>query len=341
MKTLPHIASLAVLTLTLLTGCGGSTQFGLHSAGSVIPSATLAGNSIAISGNYAYVTLQGTSGAIAVLNIAGNTPTLLTTFALPCSTPNGIKISGSVLYVTCYDNSALYILSVNNAAPSAPVFAITGSVLGLQNPYPGIALSGTELYVPSHAGFIFRVNVSNPAAPGIDGSVATALGTSPNAVFVSGNVVYCACSSEPTLSWFQTFNATGTMALLGEIPLAHSPQRLIVNGNYAYVTNFDAMKLDIVDVTNPAAPSVLSSAALPCFALPIALNGNTVYVGCYQSPHGIASIDVTNPAAPAILGYTATTASLDVQDLLFTGGDLYALSGDAGGNFNILSTGSF
>jgi hypothetical protein len=324
---------IVALTFTLLSGCGGSTPSVLHSVGSIVPSATLAGNSIAVSGNYAYLTLQGASGAIAVLNIAGDTPTLLTTFALPCSTPNGIKISGSVLYVTCYDNSALYILSVNNAVPSAPVFTITGSVLGLQNPFPGIALSGTELYVPSHAGFIFRVNVSNPSAPGIDGSVATATGTSPNAVFVANNIVYCACSSEPTQSWFQTFNATGTMTLLGQTPLAHSPQRLIVKGNYAYVTNFDAMRLDIVDITNPAAPSILSSVALPCFALPIALNGNTAYVGCYQSTHGIA----TNPAAPAILGYLVTTASLDVQDLLFTGGALYALSGDPNGNFNILS----
>ena len=73
----------------------------------------------------------------------------------------------------------------------------------------------------------------------------------------------------------------------------------------------------------------------------IALSGNTVYVGCYQSSHGIAAIDVTNPAAPVLIGYTATTASLDVQDLLFTGGDLYALSGDPNGNFNILSTGGF
>jgi hypothetical protein len=116
---------------------------------------------------------------------------------------------------------------------------------------------------------------------------------------------------------------------------------IAVSGNYAYVTNFDAMKLDIVDVTNPAVPSVLSSVALSCSALPIALSGNTVYVGCYQSTRGIASMDVTNPAAPVLLGYTATTASLDVQDLLFSGGDLYALSGDPGSNFNILTTGPF
>lgn len=333
MKIVPRIAVLAV---TLLAGCGGGPfMTGLRSLGSVVPSATLTPNSIAVSGNYAYVTLQGTSGAVAVLNIATGTPTLLTTFTMPCTEPNGIKISGSYAYVTCLDTAALYVLSISNADPAAPVLAVAGSVSGLQSPYPGTSLSGSEFYVPSHSGEIFRVNVSNPAAPVIDGSVATAAGTSPNAVYVINNIVYCACSSEPSQSYFQIFTATGAMTLLGQVPLAHSPQRLIVSGNYAYVTNFDASKLDIVDVTDPAAPGILTSVPLPCNALPIAVTANNAYVGCYSS-QGIATIDITHPATAAVLGYTATSAS-PVQDLALSGTSLYAVSGNAGGSFNILS----
>ncbi len=181
----------------------------------------------------------------------------------------------------------------------------------------------------SPRGEIFRVDVSDPAAPVIDGSVTTAVGTSPNAVFVANNILYCACSSEPSESYFQTFTASGVMTLLGQTTLAHSPQRLVVRGNYAYVTNYDAMKLDIIDVTDPAAPSVASSVALPCYALPIAVTADNAYVGCYQSTHGIATIDITHPAAPAITGYTGTPAGPDVQDLLLSGTRLYAVSGDA------------
>jgi hypothetical protein len=336
MKPSREIRIAALAAVMLLAGCGGGSFMpGLRSLGSVVPSATLTPNSIAVSGNYAYVTLQGTTGAVAVLNISANIPVPLTTFTMPCTAPNGIRISGSYLYVSCYDTGTLYVLSINNANPAAPVLSVAGSVSGLQSPYPGTSLSGSELYIPSHSGEIFRVNVSNPAAPVIDGSVATAAGTSPNAVYVAGGIVYCACSSEPSQSYFQTFTATGAMTLLGQVTLAHSPQRLVVSGNYAYVTNFDAAKLDIVDVTNPAAPGVLFSVALPCNALPIAVTADNAYVGCY-SAQGIATIDITHPAAAAVLGYTATSAS-PVQDLALSGAYLYAVSGNAGGSFNILS----
>jgi len=329
-------ALIVLVAIIFLAGCGGgSFASDLVSLGSTIPSVTLTPNSVAISGNYAYVALQGSSGAIAVLNISTNTPRLLTTFAMPCTQPNGIKVSGGDLYVSCYDTGALYVLSINNLDPIAPALAVIGSVTGLQSPYPGTSLSGTHLYIPSHSGEIFRVDISNPAAPVIDGSVATAAGTSPNAVYVANNIVYCACSSEPTQSYFQTFTATGTMTLLGQIPLDHSPQRLAVSGNYAYVTNFDAMKLDIVDVTNPAAPSVLSSVALPCNALPVVVTADNAYVGCY-STQGIATIGITHPASAAVLGYTATGAS-PVQDLALSGSHLYAVAGTAGGSFNTLS----
>ncbi|HXB62206.1 MAG TPA: hypothetical protein VNU94_05070 [Acidobacteriaceae bacterium] len=336
MKIVPRIAPFGAFVAMLLAGCGGSSfATGLVSLGSVVPSATLTPNSIAVSGDYAYVALQGSAGAIAVLDISTGAPALLTTFPMPCTQPNGIKVSGGYAYVTCYDTGALYVLSINNADPAAPVLAVVGSVSGLQSPYPGTSLSGTHLYVPSHAGFIFRVDVSNPAAPVIDGSVATAAGTSPNAVYVANSIVYCACSSEPMQSWFQTFTATGTMTLLGQIPLTHSPQRVVVSGNYAYVTNFDSMKLDIVDVTNPAAPSVLTSVALPCNALPVAVTASYAYVGCY-SAQGIATINITNPANATVLRYTATSAS-PVQDLALSGTSLYAVSGNAGGSFNTLA----
>jgi hypothetical protein len=341
MKPMPRLASLAATLLAgiLFAGCGGGGfAVGLVSLGSVNPSATLTPNSIAVSGVYAYVTVQGTGGAVAVLNISsGATPLLLSTFNTPCASPNGIKISagGNYAYVTCYDTGALYVLSINNANPVVPVLAVAGSVTGLQSPYPGIALSGSELFVPSHSGDIFRVNVSNPAAPVIDGSIATAAGTSPNAVYVANNIVYCACSSEPSQSYFQTFTATGVMMLLGQVPLAHSPQRLVVSGNYAYVTNFDAMKLDILDVTSAAAPTLLTSVALPCNALPVAVTASNAYVGCY-STQGIATIDITHPATASVTGYTATTAS-PLQDLMLSGVNLYAVSGNAAGSFNTLT----
>jgi len=337
-KQLHHAARTAAVLTGLAFACiaGGHAQTGPVAQGSVTPSATLTPIAMDTEGSYAYLTVQGASGAVIVLNAATNTPVVLTTFALPCSAPNGILAAGNYLYVTCYDTSTLYVLSIDNTVPSAPVLAIAGGVSGLQGPYPGISLAGTHMYVPAHDGAaIYRVDVSHPAAPVIDGSVATEAGTSPNGVYVYEGNVYCACSSEPTQSYFQIFTATGTMKALGELPVAHSPQRLVVRGNYAYMTNFDAQHLDIIDVTRPDAPTLAATLPLGCQALPIILTGSYAYVGCFAST-GVAMIDVSSPTSPVIVTDAATTAS-PVQALGLSGQHLLAAAGIAGGQFQTLT----
>jgi hypothetical protein len=303
----------------------------------VIPSA-LTQNSMDTSGVYTYLTVQATAsaqGAVVVLNTATNTPEILTTFTMPCVQPNGILISGSYAYVTCYDSGELYVLTINNSNPTVPVLAILGIVGGLQGPFPGISLAGTHVYIPSHApgnqGAIYRVDVSNPAAPAIDGSIATTPSISPNAVFVTGGYMYCACASEPDTSYVEVFTADGTITSLGRVALAHSPQRLVVRGNYAYVTNFDAEQLDVIDISTPASPSVAATVPLACYGLPIALSGSYAYVGCYAAD-GVAKIDISVPSAPVLVSKTATSAS-PVQALGMNGPRLLAAAGVAGGSF--------
>jgi hypothetical protein len=293
---------------------------------------------MATSGNYTYLTVQAAfpaSGAIVILNTATNTPVMLTTYSMPCSAPNGILIGGSYAYVTCYDNGYLYVLSIDNTNPAAPVLAVAGSVNGLQQPFPGIALAGTHVYVPSHApgneGAIYRVDVSNPSAPVMDGSIATTPSISPNAVFVSGGYIYCACASEPSTSYFQIFTADGTIASVGRVAMAHSPQRLVVRGNYAYVTNYDAALMDVVDISTPAAPAIAGTVSLSCYALPIVLSVSNAYVGCYSSV-GVAKIDITTPTSPTLISETATSGS-PVQALGLSGSYLLAAAGTTGGSF--------
>ena len=304
--------------------------------GSVVPSTTQTPNYMATQGVYTYLTEQGaTAGSIVVLNTATNTPVVLTTYAMPCASPNGIILSGSYAYVTCYDTGALYVLSIDTTNPASPVLAQVGSLSGLQGPFPGITMAGTHVYVASHVpanqGAIYRIDVSDPATPVVDGSVATTPSISPNAVFVSGDYLYCACSSEPTTSYFEIFSANGTMTSVGEVAVAHSPQRLVVSGNYAYVTYYDAQTMDVIDITTPSAPVIAATLPLGCYALPIVLSGSYAYVGCY-SPNGVARIDISTPLTPTLVGETATLAS-PVQALSLNGSYLLAVSGVTGGDF--------
>ncbi|HEY0306625.1 MAG TPA: hypothetical protein VGB94_00540 [Acidobacteriaceae bacterium] len=288
-------------------------------------------------GVYAYLTVQaavGSYGAVVILNTATDTPIVLTTYPMPCAQPNGIIVSGSYAYVTCYDSGVLYVLSIDNTNPSAPVLGIVGSVGGLQDPFPGISLSGTHVFVPSHnAGMIYRVNIFSPAAPAIDGQIATAAGTAPDAVFVSGGYVYCACGAElPATSYFQVFTADGMMSNAGQIMVAHAPQRLVVRENYAYVTYFDAQAMDVIDIAAPTTPVIKATVPLACYALPIVLSGSYAYAGCYSSDGSIAKIDITVPTAPFLVSKTATSAS-PVQALDLSGSHLLVAAAAVGGRF--------
>ena len=71
--------------------------------------------------------------------------------------------------------------------------------------------------------------------------------------------------------------------------------RVQVVGNLAYVADFDS-GLQILDISNPAAPTLKGSYNTPGNARGIQVVGNLAYVADQAS--GLQIIDVSNPAAP-------------------------------------------
>ena len=71
-------------------------------------------------------------------------------------------------------------------------------------------------------------------------------------------------------------------------------------GNYAYVADSVLNGLVIVDVSNPAAPTLKGSYDTTGYSYGVAVEGNYAYVA--DGDNGLLIVDVSNPAAPTLKG---------------------------------------
>ncbi|GAB6283837.1 MAG: hypothetical protein STSR0009_00360 [Methanoregula sp.] len=89
--------------------------------------------------------------------------------------------------------------------------------------------------------------------------------------------------------------------------LLSNPNGIFVSGNYAYITSWANNALEIVDITNPAAPvhkgSIANGAGGALLLRPhgVFVSGNYAYVTSTGS-NALEIVDVTNPAAPVHKG---------------------------------------
>ncbi len=160
------------------------------------------------------------------------------------------NIAGNnVMAVICYDTGVLLTLYIHADGS----LSASGLVSGLDTPYPGIALDGTNVLIPLFGatstanGGVAKVNISSPAKPVITGIATLASPSSggyvhPGYLTVNGGYIFVSAGSESnplsTSSTIQVVDET-TMKLVGSpFPVAHSPQQLAVRGSTAFVTMF-------------------------------------------------------------------------------------------------------
>jgi len=117
------------------------------------------------------------------------------------------------------------------------------------------------------------------------------------------------------------------MSLVGR--WAHgSMQALDVDGSLVYLG--DGGLLCVVDVTDPADPTVLGEVDLMSPVMNIACDGNYVYVAGYMQ--GLFVVDVSNPAAPAVVANLPLTGAALTVDVI-EGADLLLLAAYTGGMY--------
>lgn len=139
-------------------------------------------------------------------------------------------------------------------------------------------------------------------------------------------------------------SSTSNPLLVGQVDLGGSPNDLVAVGNYVYAASTDNNgELAIIDITNPAAPSVSvlnltngNSGNNNSDALSIASDGSYLYLGRTNSAgREFYILNLTNPASPALVGQLALTGN--PNSIVVNGNYAFVASSDDAGELKIIN----
>lgn len=330
-----------------LAGCGAPTFTApQQQISSVTPSAAGTPNSVAVYGQFEFVSVQGT-GQIFTYNLAsGSQVQAGQPYTTPCADPSGMVVTTiaaqTVMAAVCFDTGSLLTLTVN---ADGSLHAL-GSVGGLPEPYPGIALDGVNVFVPlwggsSASGAVAKVSLATPSTPAVLAVTTLASAVSGGTadagyLAVAGGNVYVAAGSESnplgTSSTIQVINEA-TMALVGSpFVVDHSPQQIAIVGSTAYVSLFDADAIVAISIANPASLQTVQTIPTAqegksCNPEPVAVQANQVYAGCFTS----GTIEAFSVSSGQLQAAQAISGVSNPQRITSTGNTLLVTGASLGG----------
>lgn len=178
-------------------------------------------------------------------------------------------------------------------------YNLSGNLSGLS-----VFVSGSYAYVGYATGLAI-FNISNSAAPTLVGTYVVSAAV--NGVYVANGYAYLATSG--VLNQLVIVNVSNPAAptlasglLLLDLTAATS---VTVSGSYAYVTkgnNTLGPEFFVVNVTNPALPSVSGSYEATVNLNRVAVSGNYAFVASANTSRELTVINITNKASPAYAG---------------------------------------
>ena len=97
----------------------------------------------------------------------------------------------------------------------------------------------------------------------------------------------------------------------------------------AYVTLFDQLAVEAIDISNPAAIRSIATASLAnCHPIPVVVSNNVAYIGCYAEG-AVARLNVANPAQIATMA--AISGVQSTQGMAISGNILLVTDASPGG----------
>lgn len=188
----------------------------------------------------------------------------------------------------------------NWSAPSVVgSYNFSGSLAGLS-----VFVSGSYAYV-GYASGLAIFNITDPANPTLVGSYVVSAAV--NGVYVANGYAYLATNG--VLNQLVILNVSNPAAptlvsglLLLDLTAATS---VTVSGSYAYITKVNntlGPEFFIVNITNPALPTVSGSYEAGVALNRVAVSGNYAYLASANTSRELTVINVTNKAAPAYAG---------------------------------------
>lgn len=253
---------------------------------------------IALSGNHAFL---ATERGLKVMDISSaDSPELVGGW--DTGSTRNVSVSGNYAYVL-NDAKGLEVFDVSK---DTSFLRVGGCALSLGYPR-ALELSGGYAYVAGNYGLDI-VNIVAPTNPALTSSWHAGDWVSVQDIKLLGNNALLACRDDG-LRVVNVSDPTHPVPI-GSYT-ASGANGVAVSGDYAYVT--DAGGVYVLDCSNPAGPVRIGSCAVPGGGYPIALDGNYVYVGGYDSwgdpppPPGVPQepalvvINVSDPANPRLV----------------------------------------
>jgi hypothetical protein len=183
------------------------------------------------------------------------------------------------------------------------------------------AVAGDHVYVADYTSGIQVLDVSDPAAPVLAGTLA--MGGQAVAVAVEGDHLYVA-NYYGSLDVVDISDPTNPI-LVGQTPLMGNPHAVVVNGDVAYLACYYG-GVQSVDVSDPTMPLNLDSFATTGPARDVCVAGDVLFVA--DGGGGLLILDVSDPAAIAPEGSVATTD--DARAVVVTGDRAFVAVASAG-----------
>lgn len=277
-------------------------------------------SSVYVQGRYAYITNNQASTAtnrfqiIDISNLGVSAPTLISSTSTLGNRPHKVVVQGRYAYITMWDSGTggqgrLQVFDISN--PTAPTS--TGSYLiGSESPME-LFVSGNYAYVTdSISNTLYIINISNPSAPSLSGSVVTASG--PMGISIQGRYAYITANFANKLEVVDISNPaspsiTTSFSLSGA---SSAPKAIAVQGQHAYITKQGSTKLEIVNISNPASPSSISSSfTIGLDTRGIVVHGRYAYLSSFGDPNTngtLRVIDISSPTSPILVGSVLNTA---------------------------------
>jgi PGF-pre-PGF domain-containing protein len=290
------------------------------------------GESVFVSGNYAYVISFGDLWIMDVTNPAA--PSL----AGMCDvgSAKSVFVSGNYAYVASWrDYDGLRIVDVTNKSGPVEVGYVAHPSL---NGAMSVFVSGDYAYVPgSLSNTLVIVNVSNPAAPAIAGSIADGAGGAkvwnPLSVYVVGDYAYVASDLSDAMEIVDVSDPANPIhAASISNEYLNGACSVFVSGDYAYVASRWSNALEIVDVSDPTNPvhaaAIVNGAGGALLNNPwsVQVSGNFAYVISKASEAlEVISINSSTLSGTYTVGPGQETPLLNVSSI--TGQNAVSLDG--------------
>jgi hypothetical protein len=231
----------------------------------------------------------------------GGTATVVGSVNMP-DDASGVIANGNYAYVNA-SGSGLQVVDISNkTSPSIATALGTITTIGGIEGFFGSGFG--YVYPCANLGGFHIVDVGNPLAPSLNSTYNTPA-TANDITFSSGSpTVACIADGASGVQFY--YGATWTNTSYDTPELATG---VAANDSYCFATDLPSIisgsgSLIVIDISNPASPSLTQTLPLPGSPSGIAIKGNYLYIAAGDP--GMYVINITNPASPSIAGQTGS-----------------------------------